>query len=110
MITQYSGPPFLLPNPLFEGEDCSSLAFPKPPPQLPACTSRLLSDTDTTVRLKTPGTSLTGLGVTTGTAGQHVLRYSTEPDLQLLSIQDSTDTISRYSFYSELESFSQHLM
>ena len=73
MITQSSGPSFLLLNFLFEGEDCSSLAFPKPSPQLPAYTPRSLIDTDTTIRLKTPGTSLTGLGDTVSAAGQHVL-------------------------------------
>ena len=51
----------------FEGQDCSSsLAFPKPPPQLLVYIPRPSSDTDTAVRLKTPVTSLTDLDNTAG--------------------------------------------
>ena len=111
MVIQCSGPQFLLLNLLFEGQDCSwSLAFPKPPPQPPACTPRPLSDTDTAIRLKTPGTNLIGLDDTTGTAGQHVFRHNTKLTCNSWAYRIGPIQCLDIVLYSELESFPLHLM
>lgn len=76
----------------FGGQDSpsSSLAFPTPPPPPPPYIPRSpLSDPDTTIRLTTPGTSITSED-TTGTTGHHVPRHSTGPDSQLLSMPWAT--------------------
>lgn len=75
----------------FGGQDSpSSLAFPTPPPPPPPYIPRSpLSDPDTTVRLTTPGTSITGSDRTAGTTG-HIVRHSTGPDSQLLSMPWAT--------------------